>query len=310
MTTKKIRERNLRPYTSHRKIRFESLEARKLMAADIIESVITVDVAGESDVPAIVDESAMDAKEVLIKCEDFPPPLPMVGDDGIEPAEVDGKLFWCAFTIDDQGDLATEDANTDLDFDKPSDDEVYLPKEGLISRYQNAWWNEDIPSDVDNDGSVSVLDALNVINAINSVGVVPVSELSVRVASMSAVPGASSVGQVDINNDGYLTPIDALIVVNQVNQRFVETQSANSQFKSSEAAMELLADNYDQPSSEYFIPREILVDLDDTLGFESGDAVGEPGSSGDGNGDLALSSLGIDAFWAAFSPDLEVKRKA
>ena len=327
MTTKKIRERRLRPETSYRKIRFESLEARKLMAADVAESAIAVEDSYDAEITAFVDDQALQAKEILIKCEDFPPFLPRGGDESEEPSGpcpyvlddlINGIKIDTSrgddndelFDLDDLGDSATEDTSPSDDSDKLDEERVDVPKCGLDSVYRNAWWNESIPSDVDDDGSISVLDALNVINAINSVGVVPVSELSVRAASMNSGSGASSVGQVDINNDGYLTPIDALIVVNQVNQRFVETQSSNSQFISSEAAMELLSDGGDQPIVEYCTPREILVDIDDTLGFESGDSVGEPGAIDGEDGELGSSSDGIDAFWASFASDLELKRKA
>jgi hypothetical protein len=237
MTTKKIRERRLRPENSYRKIRFESLEARKLMAADVAESVIAVEDSYDAEITAFVDDQALQAKEILIKCEDFPLFLPRGGDESEEPSGpctyvlddlINGIKIDTSrgddndelFDLDDLGDSATEETSPSDDSDKLDDERVDVPKCGLDSVYRNAWWNESIPSDVDNDGSISVLDALNVINAINSVGVVPVSELSVRAASMNSSSGASSVGQVDINTDGYLTPIDALIVVNQVKQRW------------------------------------------------------------------------------------------
>ncbi|MCA9122377.1 MAG: tandem-95 repeat protein [Planctomycetales bacterium] len=67
------------------------------------------------------------------------------------------------------------------------------------------WHNSVNPYDVNNDGSVSAVDALQIINDLNNNG-------SRVLPSQSGAPPF-----LDVNNDGSVTPIDVLQVVNRIN---------------------------------------------------------------------------------------------
>jgi len=69
--------------------------------------------------------------------------------------------------------------------------------------YQNKHW----ALDVDDDGSVTALDALLVINYLNSFGIGPAD----------TPPPAGSPNFVDVNGDRFITPLDALIIINFLN---------------------------------------------------------------------------------------------
>ena len=75
-----------------------------------------------------------------------------------------------------------------------------------FSQLLNPWQNPLNAYDVNDDGRVSALDALQVINAINLQGV---GELGG--ASPQAPP------YIDVNGDGRLTALDALLVINVLN---------------------------------------------------------------------------------------------
>ena len=62
--------------------------------------------------------------------------------------------------------------------------------------------------DVDDDGSVTPLDALLVINYLNSFGIGPAD----------TPPPAGSPNFVDVNGDRFITPLDALIIINFLNE--------------------------------------------------------------------------------------------
>ena len=71
------------------------------------------------------------------------------------------------------------------------------------------WHNPFVSTDVDNNGSVVPLDALQVINALISSGA---HSLSVPTLNDSVLPF------IDVNGDGSLSPLDALQVINQLIQ--------------------------------------------------------------------------------------------
>lgn len=77
------------------------------------------------------------------------------------------------------------------------------------------------PYDVNRDGIVSPIDALQVINQLNRYGVQSVATASsLRMAASAAVPGSNSatdMARFDVNGDGIISPLDALKVINQLN---------------------------------------------------------------------------------------------
>ena len=77
----------------------------------------------------------------------------------------------------------------------------------------NPWRNPRDPLDVNDDGTVSPIDALQVINELNS----PI----VSDPERGSLPTFAGDGQVppyvDVNGDGFVSPIDALIVINALN---------------------------------------------------------------------------------------------
>ncbi len=72
------------------------------------------------------------------------------------------------------------------------------------------WYNLRKPLDVNDDGSVSPVDALLVINAINARGT--------RVLPTSLAGATNLFGFVDSSGDNALTPLDALLVINELNR--------------------------------------------------------------------------------------------
>lgn len=72
-----------------------------------------------------------------------------------------------------------------------------------------SWYNTTSPLDVNNDGSISPIDALLVINRINDGGP----------GQLGTPPAAGTIGHhfVDTNNDGSLSALDALLVINHIN---------------------------------------------------------------------------------------------
>ena len=79
------------------------------------------------------------------------------------------------------------------------------------------WQNPTNVNDVNNDGSVTPIDALTVINELNSVGehVLP-----------TPTPGNEPPPYYDVNGDGSVTPIDALDVINYLNAHAAVTRSS------------------------------------------------------------------------------------
>jgi len=68
------------------------------------------------------------------------------------------------------------------------------------------WHNSRKPTDVNDDGTVSPIDALLVINYLNTVGGGP-------------VPEGSPPPFIDVSGDNQISPLDALLVINELNRR-------------------------------------------------------------------------------------------
>lgn len=73
--------------------------------------------------------------------------------------------------------------------------------------------------DVNRDGIVSPIDALQVINFLNRNGAQTVAAASAKMAASAAVPGSDPLdfARFDVNGDGVISPRDALMVINQLN---------------------------------------------------------------------------------------------
>ncbi len=92
-----------------------------------------------------------------------------------------------------------------------SQDEVRAQKEVVRTLETN---------DVNADGFVTPLDALQIINALNA---------SARSITRSA-PGLQTLGRMDTTGDGALTPLDALAVINQLNADALPSRSIDAAF--------------------------------------------------------------------------------
>ena len=79
--------------------------------------------------------------------------------------------------------------------------------ESLENRRLLAWQNPIAPMDVNDDGVVSALDALQVVNHLNST-----QSDSAQVSGQAAPP------YYDVNDDGAVSALDALIVINELNR--------------------------------------------------------------------------------------------
>jgi hypothetical protein len=104
---------------------------------------------------------------------------------------------WMALSPSDGQSLVTVSANTpsvDVDFG--------------FTIMTSDWQNPVDPHDVNDDGRISALDALQVINALNLQG-----------PGTLAGSGLSTPPYVDVNGDGRLSALDALMVINELNQQ-------------------------------------------------------------------------------------------
>jgi VCBS repeat-containing protein len=84
------------------------------------------------------------------------------------------------------------------------------------------WHNTTRPFDVNNDGSVTPIDALQIINDLNSNG-------SRQLPTLQGGPPF-----VDTNNDGFVTPIDVLLVVNDINSKTGSPEGEGAQLADSD----------------------------------------------------------------------------
>ncbi len=91
---------------------------------------------------------------------------------------------------------------------------------------QTTLHNEAKPADVDRNGSVSPVDALQIIDTLNRFGSMSVQQYSLQSASRTASTNAEGEGSdesvsplagLDTNNDGSIDPIDVLVVIDALN---------------------------------------------------------------------------------------------
>jgi hypothetical protein len=73
-----------------------------------------------------------------------------------------------------------------------------------VTDSDGSWHNAANPSDVNNDGVVSPIDALLIINYLNLTG-------------PGSVPAGNPPPYLDVNSDNFISPIDALLIINRLN---------------------------------------------------------------------------------------------
>ena len=110
------------------------------------------------------------------------------------PSAQAGTSFQISVRVAD----ATDDSNFSI-----------LPLTIQVSPDASPWQNTRAPLDINRDGSISPLDALQLINYLNLEGT---SKLS---SPRSAVEGLLS--DFDVNGDGFASPLDALTITNFLN---------------------------------------------------------------------------------------------
>jgi hypothetical protein len=127
-----------------------------------------------------------------------------------------------------------------------------------VTDSDGVWHNRQRPFDVNNDGSVSPVDALLVINFLNIFGA-------------GSVPGGSPPPYYDVNSDSFVTPIDALMVINVLN-----TQGAEGEGEGATPAAQV------QSAASPIAPRQSLL-------------LREPDDDSPSNGSSAGSSRDFEA---------------
>ncbi len=80
----------------------------------------------------------------------------------------------------------------------------------FVNQDINPYYNILSPTDVNDDGLTTAMDALMIINRLNSGNAGKLSH--------EAVAAGEKVDFADVNNDGSVSPLDALLVINQLNQ--------------------------------------------------------------------------------------------
>ena len=103
--------------------------------------------------------------------------------------------------------VTVEDAGIDNDINTTADNETYDRVFDITVVQDNPWHNSTLPTDVNEDSSVTPLDALFIINYLNSNG----SEPLPMDRSTSEPPFY------DVNKDGWISPVDGLQVINILN---------------------------------------------------------------------------------------------
>lgn len=73
------------------------------------------------------------------------------------------------------------------------------------------------PHDIDGDGMVSPIDALQLLNFLNSVGSGTLEQLTQRMKDTPTSRDANSLLRFDVSRDHSITPIDALMIINRLN---------------------------------------------------------------------------------------------
>jgi len=87
--------------------------------------------------------------------------------------------------------------------------------QGVQVQIVGGWRNVELPTDVNDDGRITALDALLGVNAINTRGVLRLEQTDL--ATTATVATVAGVHFYDVNGDGYLTPEDTLHVINRLN---------------------------------------------------------------------------------------------
>jgi len=85
--------------------------------------------------------------------------------------------------------------------------------QGVEVQVVGGWRNVELPTDVNDDGRITALDALLGVNAINTHGVLRLEPADLE----PAVATVAGMHFYDVNGDGYLTPEDTLHVINRLN---------------------------------------------------------------------------------------------
>lgn len=83
------------------------------------------------------------------------------------------------------------------------------------------------PHDVDGDGVVSPIDALQLLNFLNSVGSGTLDQLTQRMKDTLTSRDANSLLRLDVSRDNSITPIDALVIINRLNSATAVDFDAN-----------------------------------------------------------------------------------
>lgn len=83
------------------------------------------------------------------------------------------------------------------------------------------WHNSNQPLDVDANGQVSALDALNIVNLLNQHGSSSTEDLEQAVFSAAVGEGENTrkIVQADVNGDSRISALDVLLIVNDINSR-------------------------------------------------------------------------------------------
>jgi hypothetical protein len=95
-----------------------------------------------------------------------------------------------------------------------------------ISESDFPWQNPRMPTDVNDNGSLSPADALEVINYLNTPG-------------RSNLPPGSPPPYLDVNGDNKISPVDALLVINALNSRVSGEGEASVKITSSASLVDL-----------------------------------------------------------------------
>lgn len=188
---------------SKRRVLFESLESRRVMAADLALFEFGLK-NGELFGIRSMEESQVPAAERVV---DFAGSQLRIDLADLDDASVRGKL------------TANDAASSMLyTFELEGMEWDFRERQGkleLVGDDNDLLQNEDMPLDTNGNGTVEPLDVLSVINFINSS---PTTVVPIR--SSSAVSEAF----VDVNGDNVVSPMDVLMIINQLNSGSDDTK--------------------------------------------------------------------------------------
>lgn len=181
---------------SKRRVLFESLESRRVMAADFALFEFGLK-NGELFGIRSIDESQVPAAERVV---DFAGSQLRIDLADLDDASVRGKL------------TANDPASPMLyTFELEGMEWDFRESQGkleLVGDDNDLLQNEDMPLDTNGNGSVEPLDVLNVINYINS---------SPTLVAPTRMGSALTQSFVDVSGNDVVSPLDALLVINQLN---------------------------------------------------------------------------------------------